>query len=100
MEYTQSVCDTAAAMKICENYILDGDHCVDIISNCRNMTFKEDKKSLTMEYEYHYRSIWNFFITDCYEWSSEYYDYYVDNNSDKSVSWSWITIITFILILI
>ena len=51
MRYIQSECNTATAMKLCENYILDGDHCVDIVSKCRNMTFKEDKGLLTHEYE-------------------------------------------------
>ncbi|KAE9547431.1 hypothetical protein FO519_009358 [Halicephalobus sp. NKZ332] len=46
----ESVCNTATAMKLCENYIIEGDRCVDAIAQCRNMTFEEDKGSLAYHY--------------------------------------------------
>ena len=40
------MCNTATAMKLCETYILEGDHCVDTLTKCRNMSFEDDRGSL------------------------------------------------------
>ena len=50
INYVQSACNTATAMKLCENYIIDGDHCVDVLTQCRNMTFENDKESFELRY--------------------------------------------------
>ena len=51
MKYIQSECNTATAMKLCENYIIEGDHCTDVLTQCRDMTFKKDNGPLTRTYQ-------------------------------------------------
>ena len=60
LEYIQSVCNADTAMKVCENYIIEGDHCVDTLTECRNMTFENDKGPLTrtfQEYDEKYKML-------------------------------------------
>ncbi|KAE9549170.1 hypothetical protein FO519_007618 [Halicephalobus sp. NKZ332] len=72
MKYVQSECNTVTAMKICENYIIDGDHCVDILSQCRNMTFEQDKGTLTRGLEEYVSAFYSRFEEDITDYGGNF----------------------------
>lgn len=76
MRYVQMKCNTATAMKLCENYIIEGDHCVDVLSACKNMTFKTDKVDL-------FRS-WADYLEYPYIYDQCDYDAYGEYRSDDA----------------
>ena len=51
MNLTQPLCNAAAATKLCEVAILDGESCVNTIARCRSMTFEKDNLSPPHRYE-------------------------------------------------
>ncbi|KAE9547890.1 hypothetical protein FO519_008900 [Halicephalobus sp. NKZ332] len=59
MRYVQSVCNTATAMKLCENYLIEKDHCFDVVAECRNTTFEKNKGSLPRGYQEYIDSFYN-----------------------------------------
>ena len=86
MKYVQSECNTATAMKLCESYIIDGDHCTDVLTKCRNMTFEKDKGPLTLSYQ-EYIDAFN-------SYSEEIPDYGSNFNKSKSNAFQfWIIIL-------
>ena len=90
MRYVQSECNTATAMKLCENYIIEGDHCTDTLTQCRNMTFEKDNGPLTRKYK-EYMDAFN-------SYSDEIPDYGGNFNKSTSNVFQFWTII-FILLL-
>ena len=87
VEYIQSECNTATAMTVCENYILEGDHCANALTQCRNMTFEHDKGLLSNDYN----TYWN-----------EYSESIIISNDDKRNTniyhvWVFLPIYLFIL---
>ncbi|KAE9548158.1 hypothetical protein FO519_008635, partial [Halicephalobus sp. NKZ332] len=90
VKYVQSTCNTATAMKLCENYIIDGDHCVDTVTQCRNMTFEKNKGLLARRFKDYVVAFYdsdleqsNFFIS---------YDYEL-NESKRYVFQYWVSIL-------
>ena len=73
-------------MKACESYIIEGDHCADTLTECRNMTFEDDRGPLTQRY--------NEYIDSLYINSDNIIDYGGNfNYSDQSNFKVWIIIL-------
>ena len=54
-------------MKLCENYIFEADHCVDIITQCRSMSFQTDRGMLPGKYsDYTYFSVYEYIEANDY----------------------------------
>ena len=89
MNYIQPLCNTATAVKLCENYIIDGAHCVDVISACRNITFEKDNKSLVDDYKDFYDHNMNSPNADYYEWRDWYRDQLGADKNDRNTFQFW-----------
>ena len=89
--YIQSACNTATAMKLCENYIIEADHCTDVIVQCRNINFETDKGLLIRGYQ--------LYIDLFYEEDEYFLDYGSGfSRSRRSGFQSWIVIPIYLLV--
>ncbi|KAE9547430.1 hypothetical protein FO519_009357 [Halicephalobus sp. NKZ332] len=80
VKYVQSKCNTATAMKLCENYIIEGDHCVDTVNKCRNMTFEKNKGLLSRGYREYISDYFGIFDYQL-DYQDGYYNY-INNDGD------------------
>ncbi|KAE9548154.1 hypothetical protein FO519_008631 [Halicephalobus sp. NKZ332] len=87
MRYVQSSCNTATAMKVCENYILEGGSCVDTVVQCRKMTFNDDKGLLTRGFHDYIDSFYDYSRQQIYTDYEEFMNNFNEQpNSDYSTT--------------